>query len=72
MSVGLTIQWPKSANHLPTDIVQPDWNEQYWWIEVVPKAWFFPPILWCNHIGNCPEEDLAKFANKQDMKVEFF
>ncbi len=37
-----------------------------------PKSMVFPPILWCNHIGNGPQEDLAKFAYKQDMKVEIF
>ncbi len=36
-----------------------------------PSFSFFP-ILLCNHTGDCPEEELAKFGYKSERKVEKF
>jgi hypothetical protein len=37
------------------------------------SGFFFPhPILWCSHIGNHPQEEIAKFDYRSKMKVENF
>jgi hypothetical protein len=36
------------------------------------NLWPFFPILWCSQTGYHPQEDLAKFGHRPNMKVELF
>jgi hypothetical protein len=36
------------------------------------SGFFLLPILWCSHIGNHPQEEIAKFDYGSKMKVENF
>jgi hypothetical protein len=36
------------------------------------RAGFLLLVLWCSHIGDCPQEELAKFGYKSERKAENF